>query len=157
MKKIIFFFFLSALPLCVNAQKVFNLVIQSADRTISDPNSSYAMTQMAQFKKTALVYLRNKAFETQPEVKEAFLDEQEYYLSEFISLYVNELLKTKELTKKEQKEKVKMFMQASSSNPLFNDTNTEVSESFIISGNELTPFSLDTDWEKAFAAAKANS
>ena len=46
-------------------------------------------------------------------------------------------------------------MVASCSNPLFNDPDKETVNSYINEGNELTPFCLDTDWEKAYAAAKA--
>ena len=47
-----------------------------------------------------------------------------------------------------------MFMEVSITNPLFNDTDYETVHSYINEGSELTPFSLDTDWEKAYNQAK---
>jgi hypothetical protein len=44
---------------------------------------------------------------------------------------------------------------ATVSNPLFNDTDEETIYAFIQEGTELTPFSLDTDWQKALAAVVA--
>ena len=47
-------------------------------------------------------------------------------------------------------------MDASKSNPLFDDEDTETTDSYILEGNQLTPFSLNTDWPRAYAAAKDN-
>ena len=46
-----------------------------------------------------------------------------------------------------------MFMDASVSNPLFEDADEDNTMSYIIKGGELTPFCLNTDWQKAYAAA----
>lgn len=48
-----------------------------------------------------------------------------------------------------------MFMSASLCNPLFGDPDEETTHAYIKDGSELTPFSLDTDWQKAYYAAKA--
>ena len=48
-----------------------------------------------------------------------------------------------------------IFLDATVSNPLFGDTDEEVIYAYIKEGTELTPFSLDTDWQKAFAAVKS--
>ena len=45
-------------------------------------------------------------------------------------------------------------MDASKSNPLFNDPDAETTDAFMLDSNELTPFSLDTDWQKAYLAAR---
>ena len=47
---------------------------------------------------------------------------------------------------------IKMFMDASYSNPLFNDKDTELVLSYYNSAQSMTRFSLDTDWRKAVAA-----
>ena len=50
--------------------------------------------------------------------------------------------------------KIYLFMDTSKAYPLFDDPDTEVTDSYIIEGNELTPFSLNTDWQKAYGNVK---
>ena len=45
-------------------------------------------------------------------------------------------------------------MDASFSNPLFNDPDKELTLAYFSDGNSLTRFSLDTDWRRAVLAAK---
>lgn len=132
------------------AQEVFNMVLQSATRVVNSPTSNFTATRVAQFKRTALTYMRDKAFEQSDSVKASFLDTQAYYLSEFMTLFFNEILRVQG---PERKERIYLFMQASRECPLWNDPDKETAESFIIA-DELTPFSLDTDWDKAFALAQ---
>ena len=47
---------------------------------------------------------------------------------------------------------IKQFMDVSLSNPLFNDSDTEMVHAYVNDGNSLTRFSLDTDWRRASAA-----
>lgn len=136
------------------AQEVYKLVLANATRTVNSPTSGFTQTQIAQFKRTALIYLKKKAFEQQEVVTADFLDTQAYYLSEFVTFFIDEILKTKRLSEKKRKERILLFMDASVSNPLFNDPDQETTMSFITTGNELTPFCLNTDWEKAYAAAR---
>ena len=68
-------------------------------------------------------------------------------------LFFNEILKSKRLNEEKRKEKILMFMDASVSNPLFEDADEDNTMSYIIKGGELTPFCLNTDWQKAYAAA----
>ena len=88
-------------------------------------------------------------------VPSGFLDTQAYYLSEFITLFFNDVMKSKRLDSEKRKERIMMFTDASISNPMFDDTDKDTTLAFIKDGGELTPFSLDTDWQKAYAAALA--
>ena len=54
-----------------------------------------------------------------------------------------------------QKKVIKAYMDASYSNPLFNDADKEMVLSYFNDGSSLTRFSLDTDWRRAVLAAKA--
>ena len=56
-----------------------------------------------------------------------------------------------------RKEKIMLFMDASVSNPMFDDKDQETTMSYINEGGELTPFCLNTDWQKAYAAAKSQT
>lgn len=138
------------------AQEVYNYVLNNAIRTVQSPTSGFTQARIAQFKQTALTYLRKKATETMPEVTDQFLNTQAYYMSEFITLFFDEILKSKKQDSEKKKAKIMLFMDASKSNPLFDDTDTETTDSYILEGNQLTPFSLNTDWPRAYAAAKDN-
>ena len=45
------------------AQDVYNLVLGSATRIINNPTSNFTNVQIAQFKRTALTYMKSKALE----------------------------------------------------------------------------------------------
>ena len=148
--------FLLSCGTTAKAQEVYNYVLNNAIRTVQSPTSGFTQTRIAQFKQTALTYLRKKATETMPEVTDQFLNTQAYYMSEFITLFFDEILKSKKQDSEKKKAKIMLFMDASKSNPLFDDTDTETTDSYILEGNQLTPFSLNTDWPRAYAAAKDN-
>jgi hypothetical protein len=90
-----------------------------------------------------------------PEVTDRFLDLQAYYLSEFLTLYQEDLVNSINLSAEERAKRAMIYVDATVSNPLFNDTDEETIYAFIQEGTELTPFSLDTDWQKALAAVVA--
>ena len=142
-------------PNTMKAQEVYNMVLENATQTVNSPSKSFTQVKIAQFKSTALIYLKRKSFENSKEVKEEFLNTQAYYLSEFIFLFFTQILKDHKLSDEERRKKIYLFMDASLSNPLFNDPDTETTQSYIKEGSELTPFSLDTDWQKAWHAAKS--
>lgn len=144
------------LPRMARAQEVYRLVMESAERTLRDPGSGFAMTRVAQFKKAALVYMKDRVVrrEDKPDGDEPLLDTQAYYLSEFTTLYVKEILKSKRAGSEKLREKTQLFMNASRSNPLFHDTDRSAADTYVQAGNEITPFSLDTDWEKAYLEVK---
>lgn len=146
-------FFADIMP--AQAQDIYNLVLENATRIVNSPTSGFTQTQIAQFKRTALVYMKKKAFEQTDSVSAQFLNTQAYYLSEFLSLFFDEILKSKKLPDKKRKERIYLFMDASLSNPLFKDTDEETTMSFIKDGGEITPFCLNTNWQKAYLAAKS--
>lgn len=137
------------------AQEVYNIVLENATRVVNNPTSTYTQTKIAQFKRTALVYLKSKSFEASDTVSAELLNTQAYYLSEFLTLFVDQLIKSKSASSDAQCEKMSLFMSASESNPLFNDPDKETTLSFVNAKGEFTPFSLDTDWQKAYFAVKS--
>lgn len=155
MKKLCLALLLGAFTFGANAQEIYKIVYQNAEQIINDPTSSITKAKIAQFKVSQLTYLRQKAFETMPEVTNRFLDVQAYYLSEFMTLYQAELVKSSPKSAEERSKLVMIFLDATVSNPLFGDTDEETIYAYIHEGTELTPFSLDTDWQKALAAVKA--
>lgn len=157
MKKILFF--IASILLGaeeMRSQEVYNYVLENATRMVNSPTTNFTQTRIAQFKRTTLIYMKSKAFETMPTVTEEFLNTQAYFLSEFLSFFFDEILRDRKLDEETRKQKIFLFMDASVSNPLFNDPDTETTLSYIKEGSELTPFSIDTDWQKAFVAVKDN-
>ena len=143
---LIAFLALSATCSQVRAQEVYKMVMESATRVVNNPTSNYTLTRVAQFKRTALTYMRGKALENPDSATVHFLDTQAYYLNEFTDRFFREILK---VSGNARKECIMTFVKASSENPVWRDPDKATTESFIGTG-ELTPFSLDTDWEKAY-------
>lgn len=146
--------FLTLATTPTKAQEVYNLVLSNAIRVVNSPTSGFAQTQIAQFKRTTLVYIKSKAFEQTDSIPASFLDTQAYYLSEFITLFFDEILKSKKMSDEKKRDRIYLFMDASVSNPLFNDPDEETTMAYIKDSGEITPFSINTDWEKAYAAVK---
>ncbi len=138
-----------------HAQSVYDYVLNNATRIVNSPVSSFTQTQIAQFKRTALVYMKRKAYEETDTIPSLFLDTQAYYLSEFVTLFFEHVSKGKRTTEDKLQKRVMIFTDATISNPMFNDPDKETTLSFILNHGEITPFSLDTDWEKAYFAAKS--
>ena len=82
------------------------------------------------------------------------VNEQAYAMYEFVNLYIKQLAEAKT---PESKDLVgKEFRAASLNNPLFNDTDLEVVQSYVNNDTYLTRFSLDTNWVKALEVVKNN-
>ncbi len=156
MKKIILILFLAFFSNVAEAQEIYNIVLDGAKRVVNSPASSFTQTRIAQFKVTSLTYISQKAFETKEVVTEDFLDTQAYYLSEFLTCFFEEILTNRKMEGEKKKERILLFIDATVSNPLFHDTDTATVHSYINSKGEVTPFSIDTDWQKAFHAVKEN-
>ncbi|MCI6484859.1 MAG: hypothetical protein SPC28_04100 [Alloprevotella sp.] len=154
MIRTLFFTALLFCPLASPAQDVYKMVLDNATRIVNTPTSGYTQTQIAQFKRTALIYIKSKAFEQSETVSAQFLDTQAYYLSEFLTLFFSEVIDTKRLSDNKRRKRIALFMETSAANPLFNDPDTETTMSYINEGGEITPFSIDTDWQKAYLAAQ---
>ncbi len=133
-----------------NAQEVFNAVMQSAQNSLKDPVQNFSKTQMAKFKIDELNYLKSKAGNIETIKRNDLLDIQAYYMSEFLSRYLTEIICSEGQPDSVKKAMVYLFVNASAVCPLFNDTNKEVINKYLNSDKQLTPFCLDTDWEKAY-------
>ena len=139
--------------LSANAQEIFNSYLENAKKTLNDTTCNIVERKIAQFKYTELQYIKRKAFESNQDVTREFLDNQAYYMSQFISTFFEQAVLNSSLTKVQKKDRIMLFIDATGSNPLFNDTDKELVNAYVTnSKDQLTPFCLDTDWPKAFAA-----
>lgn len=133
------------------AQQVYDMVLESATRTVNNPTSNYTQVQIAQFKKTALTYMRQQAEQCDTVVHSSVLDYQAYYLNLFITSYLKQIINySGEHQKGMRQNIIRLFIKSSLDCPMWNDPDTETRQSYIGGNEEFTPFSLDTDWQKAY-------
>ena len=151
MKKVILFALL-AIATSMQAQEAYNELRQRAKATVADPKTNAVVKQISQFKLDALNYMAIKMQEEMPDSSVTFLDKQAIAMDNFVNFYVEELIESTKKPNVQQVKMIKMFMDASYSNPLFNDKDTELVLSYYNSAQSMTRFSLDTDWRKAVAA-----
>ena len=151
MKKWILFALL-AIATTAQGQEAYNQLRQKAKATVSDPKTNSVVKQISQFKLDALNYMAIKMQEEMPDSSVIFLDKQAIAMDNFVNFYVEKLIESTKKPNVQQVKMIKMFMDASYSNPLFNDKDTELVLSYYNSAQSMTRFSLDTDWRKAVAA-----
>ena len=151
MKKVILFALL-AIATSMQAQEAYNELRQKAKTTVNDPKTNAVVKQISQFKLDALNYMAIKMQEEMPDSSATFLDKQAIAMDNFVNFYVEKLIESTKLPNVQQVKMIKMFMDASYSNSLFNDKDTELVLSYYNSAQSMTRFSLDTDWRKAVAA-----
>ena len=151
MKKLILLVLL-AISATAYSQEAYSELRQKASSTVSDPKANPLVKQISQFKLDALNYMAIKMQEEMPDSSATFLDKQAIAMDNFVNFYVEKLIESTKLPNVQQVKMIKMFMDASYSNPLFNDKDTELVLSYYNSAQSMTRFSLDTDWRKAVAA-----
>jgi hypothetical protein len=143
---------LLAIATSMQAQEAYNELRQKAKTTVNDPKTNAVVKQISQFKLDALNYMAIKMQEEMLDSSATFLDKQAIAMDNFVNFYVEKLIESTKLPNVQQVKMIKMFMDASYSNPLFNDKDTELVLSYYNSAQSMTRFSLDTDWRKAVAA-----
>ncbi len=151
MKKLLVILLL-AVTTSVSAQQVYTELRQKAQSIVGNPNTNTLVKQINQFKLDALNYMAIKMREQMPDSTATFLDKQAIAMDNFVNFYLQKLIDATKQPAAEQKKMIKMFMDASYSNPLFDDKDKELVLSYYNSAECLTRFSLDTDWRKAVAA-----
>ena len=151
MKKLILFALL-AIATTAQGQEAYNELRQKAKETVNNPKANSAVKQISQFKLDALNYMAIKMREVMPDSSVTVLDKQAIAMENFVNFYVEKLIESTTKPNVQQVKMIKMFMDASYSNPLFDDKDTELVLSYYNSADSMTRFSLDTDWRKAVAA-----
>lgn len=154
MKKsiIALFLLLPAMQLC--GQEIYNKHYTSAHAVINNPESPDHQVKLNHFYVTELNYLKSMAEKEMGTVTTTFLDTQAFYLTEFVGAFFKDLSQARLVSNDCQQKVVMAYVQSSLDNPLFKDADEEKTLSFMNDPQYLTPFSLNTDWEKAFNEAK---
>ena len=135
-----------------NAQEIYTEIKKMAQEVVDDPQTNPLIKQMNTFKLTALNYMGMKMRETMPDSTAEFLDKEALALYDFMTVYMQTLVESSQQPAAYQTKIIELFMDASYSNPLFNDTDRDYVLQYFIKGDCLTRFSLDTDWLRALKA-----
>lgn len=134
------------------AQTIYKEVVKMKDqveKTMNDTTQNMQTRKVACFKNDALYYLIDKGSDT-PDFTEYMLGEQAGAMVDFVNLFVKRL--SQEKKKKDKDIVLAIYKNASTSNPLFNDPEKEITYGYVDNDGYITQFSLDTDWVKALAA-----
>ena len=151
MKKVIMLLML-VVSISAQAQQAYSELRQKAQNTVNDANAQPLVKQISQFKLDALNYMAIKMREEMPDSTVSFLDKQAMAMDNFVNFYIEKLIESMQQPNAAQVKMIKMFMDVSYSNPLFNDKDKELTLAYYNRPECLTRFSLDTDWRKAAAA-----
>ena len=153
MKKFLFLLLvLLSLPTMSRGDSVFELELECAQRTLHSGRSNYVQLQFAQFQEAALLYLQDKQQHTRDaaRINREWLDVQALNMSDFLSLYYMGFVNDN-LSSEEHEVLQTIFRDVSLTTPCFYDENERNVLRFVLPDeSRITPFSLDTDWEKAY-------
>lgn len=154
MKKIILsLLVLMASVASIQAQDFFKTVRDNATKVVNNPSSSDEEIQINQFKVTALNYLAMMVQKRGLKKDTYFYDSQAVNMTSFITDFQVNLEKARAISPAKRMEIMKIYTDASKFNPLFKDTDKEKVNCYVDDKTTMTPFCLDTDWEKAYDQA----
>jgi len=143
----------SLITVNASSQSLFKKIYADATAVVNNPQSSEEQIQINQFKVTALNYIKNQIDKKKLKKDEYFYDSQAVNLASFITDYQINLIKARSISAAKKTELMNCYKNATLASPLFNDADKATSHVYINDNSSLTPFSLDTDWDKAYTAA----
>ena len=152
-KSIITMLLLAMATVCTQAQSLYKTVYDKATAVVNNPASSDEEVQISQFKVTALNYITMMVKKRGMTKDSYFYDSQAVNLTSFVTDFQANLEKARNISPSKRTEILKIYMEASKFNPLFKDTDKEKVNCYVNDQSTLTPFCIDTDWEKAYDQA----
>lgn len=156
MKKLFFTLIMTcAISMHASAQEIYTEIKKMAQEVVDNPQTDPITKQMNSFKITALNYMGIKMRELMPDSTAEFLDKEALALYHFINTYTQTLVALRDQPVAYQTKVIGLFMDASYSNPLFNDPEKDYVLHYFMKGDCLTRFSLDTDWMRALLAVES--
>lgn len=154
MKKVLFtLLVLMASVTSIQAQDLFKNVHDRATAIVNNPASSDEEIQINQFKVTALNYISMMVKKRGLDKDAYFYDSQAVNMSSFVTDFQVNLEKARTMSAAKRTEILKIYTEASKNNPLFKDTDKEKVNAYVNDKSTMTPFCIDTDWEKAYDQA----
>ena len=139
----------------MNAQTLYKKVFDNAVAVVNDAASNDRQIQINQFKITALNYISNQVTKRKLEKNSYFYDSQAVSMASFLTDFETNLIKARAISTEKRLAVIDCYRSASLQNALFNDQDKETTLVYVNDTQTYTPFSLDTDWEKAYEAANA--
>lgn len=137
----------------IQAQSLYKTVYDKATAVVNNPASSDEELQISQFKLTALNYMSMMVKKRGLQKDSYFYDSQAVNLNSFITDFQLNLEKARTISPAKRMEILKIYTDASKFNPMFKDTDKEKVNCYVDDRATLTPFCIDTDWEKAYDQA----
>ena len=128
-------------------------MVKKATEKVNSPYTNEYELKKYEFELTALNYIKNYAFKTNRSITTTFLDEQAYNLDCFVLAYMMQMQKT---ASQDKLKVARSYIDASLNNPLYNDPDTATTQAYIEEKGSVAPFSLDTDWVKAYQQIQGN-
>lgn len=156
MKKMIFLLaFVTAGIAQLNAQSLFKTVYDNAIAVVNNSDSSDERIQIHQFEVTVLNYMQTQVQKRDLKKDDYFFDSQAVNLKSFVDDFLFYLNKARMTAPAKRADVINCYREASLKNPLFNDLDKERTMCYVNDTKTYTPFSLDTDWEKAYDQASS--
>ena len=155
MKKLFAILALSIMVCSADAQVVYKEIMKNAMTAITNPKSDGVIKRINTFKVDELKYMAMKMREVMPDSSVTILENQAMAMNDFIDLYLHKLVEYKTKSTKKPSVMINIFIKASLSNSLFNDMDKDVVESYYQDANNITRFSLDTNWPLALEEVKS--
>lgn len=156
MKRFIFAAVLSVAALgAVQAQSLYKKVYDNAVAVVNDAAANDQQIQVNQFKITALNYMSNQVTKRNQSRNAYFYDSQAVNMASFITDFETNIIKARAISTEKRLAVIGCYRDASLQNPLFNDSDRETTLVYVNDKQTYTPFSLDTNWEKAYDQASA--
>lgn len=150
------FFIIATALLCsfnASAQDLYQKVYDNAIAIVNNAKSPDEQIQINQFKVTALNYMSSQVKKSGIEQDSYFYDSQAVNMVSFITDFESYVMKARTMSTSKRLQVIEIYRNASFQNPMFNDPNKEITHCFVNDKSTLTPFSLDTNWEKAYEEA----
>ena len=139
----------------VNAQSLYQKVHDNATAVVNNAASNDQQIQVNQFKITARNFIMTQVSKHGQTKTDYFYDSQAVNLASFITDFETDVIKANRISPAKRLAVIECYRNASLQNPLFGDTDKETAYCYVNDTKTYTPFSLDTDWEKAYAQASA--
>ncbi len=154
MKKILFVIAMAIFAASnLQAQSLYKTVRDTATKVVNNPNSRQDEIDIAQFEITVLNYIAAQVSKRGVQKTGYFYDSQAVNMKSFVDDCRLYALKANKISASKKKQVMECFRQASLDNPLFNDSDKKYVHTYVRDAKTETPFSLDTDWEKAYDQA----
>ena len=147
---------LTATTTKINAQEIYDYLLDKSEQVINNPESKDFDLKVAQFKNTAMRYFRKNIILQEGSVSSTWLDEQALALNEFVTNFLVELSQNSNSSDETRKKIIMHYCKACTNHTLFKNADKEEAESFISDKGGYTPFCLNTNWVEALAESKEN-